>query len=422
MSRTFLILFLISVCSTLSSQELSLRNVKIAGYSNPNEPSISIHPKKPKLMAVGVNLNRVYISRNGGRKWKGRSMESDFGVWGDPVMHFNSNGRLFYFHLANPKIGNWIDRIVCQYSDDKGKSWTPGSFTGLDGKKAQDKHWVTSDGNKLYLTWTQFDKYGSKEPDHYSNIHFSMSEDGGDSWSPAKRINEVSGDCIDSSNTTEGAVPALGLNGEIYVSWVGPAGLRFDRSTDGGKTWLEEDIEIDPEYLEWNYSIPGIYRCNGMPITLVDRSQGPNRGTIYVCWSDQRNGKDDTDIFMAKSKDGGNSWSAPKRINDDPAGKHQFMCWMTIHPETGDLYTVFYDRRNMEGNETQVYLAYSRDGGERFTNLRISEESFTPNELQFFGDYTNIAVSKNYLRPVWARMDKVATSVWTALIDIRKLP
>ncbi len=419
--RFAVITLLLVTLQNLSAQS-EFKNVKVAGASNPNEPSIAIHPEKEKWMAVGVNLNRVYISKNGGKKWKKTVMKSDFGVWGDPVMHITQKGRFYHFHLANPQIGNWIDRIVCQYSDDRGKTWTPGSFTGLNGEKAQDKHWVDSRGDTLVLTWTQFDKYGSRKSKDSSNILFSSSYDAGETWTEAFRINEVSGDCIDSSNTTEGAVPAFGTNGEIYVTWAGPAGLRFDRSLDGGKTWLEKDVLLDADYAGWSYSIPGIYRSNGMPITLVDKSDGPNRGTIYVCWSDQRNGAENTDVFMSKSRDRGDTWSDPIRVNDNVGSKQQFLTWMCIHPETGDLYSVFYDRRNYDDTQTDVYLAYSKDGGESFKDIRISERPFTPNQRIFFGDYTNIAVSGNSLRPVWARMDGRSTSVWTALIDLRKLP
>jgi hypothetical protein len=39
----------------------------------------------------------------------------------------------------------------------------------------------------------------------------------------------------------EGAVPAVGVNGEIYVTWAGPNGLAFQTSTDGGLTWLKKE-------------------------------------------------------------------------------------------------------------------------------------------------------------------------------------
>ncbi|MEZ5146518.1 MAG: sialidase family protein [Bacteroidales bacterium] len=68
-----------------------------------------------------------------------------------------------------------------------------------------------------------------------------------------------------------------------------------------------------------------INRCNGLPITVCDLSGGPNNGTIYINWSDQSNGEDDTDVWVVKSTDGGDTWSEPMRVNDDPPGKQQFL-------------------------------------------------------------------------------------------------
>ena len=202
----------------------------------------------------------------------------------------------------------------------------------------------------------------------------------------------MDGNCIDEDDTVEGAVPALGPNGEIYVSWAGPDGLVFSKSLDDGVTWLSEEISINPMPTGWDYSIPGINRANGLPITKCDLSGGPNHGTIYVNWSDQRNGSNDTDIWLAKSVDGGETWSDEIRVNDDDPGKQQFFTWMDLDQTNGNLHFVFYDRRNYTDNNTDVYLAYSTDGGDTFVNQQISEVPFVPSPGVFFGDYTNITV------------------------------
>ena len=165
---------------------------------------------------------------------------------------------------------------------------------GLNGTKAQDKHWSAIDrtNNNIYVTWTQFDNYGSSNPLDSTIIRFSKSLNGGQTWSPAKRINRVAGDCIDGDNTVEGAVPCVGPNGEIYVSWAGPVGLVFNRSLDQGETWMDTNVFVSDIPGGWDYSIPGISRANGLPVTCCDLSNGPYRGTIYINWSDQRNGYD----------------------------------------------------------------------------------------------------------------------------------
>jgi hypothetical protein len=250
-----------------------------------------------------------------------------------------------------------------------------------------------------------------------SSILFSKSTDEGESWSPAIKINEVDGDCIDSDNTTEGAVPAVGPNGEIYVAWAGPEGLVFDRSLDQGETWLDEDIFIDDFPGGWDYNIPGIQRCNGLPITVCDLSGGAHHGTIYVNWSDQGNGTNDTDVWIAKSTDGGDTWSDPIRVNDDGPGKHQFFTWMAVDQVTGYLWFVWYDRRNYDNNNTDVYMAVSTDGGETFINFKVSDDPFIPSPNVFFGDYNCVSAHNNVVRPIWTRLHSGQLSVWTAIVD-----
>lgn len=396
------------------------QNVLISTSNSPEEPSIYINPKNTNQLIGGSNINNLYYSEDGGLNWTVTTLfSSQNGVWGDPCCIVDTAGHYYFLHLANPPAGSWIDRIVCQKSTDNGVTWNDGSYMGLNGNKAQDKEWAVVDwtNNNMYVTWTQFDDYGSSNSNDISSIMFSKSVDGGLSWSDALKINEVDGDCIDDDNTVEGAVPAVGPDGEIYVSWAGPEGLVFDRSFDQGDTWLEEDIFVADFPGGWAYGIPGISRCNGLPITVCDLSGGDFHGNIYINWSDQGNGVDDTDVYIVKSTDGGDTWSAPIRVNDDPPGKQQFFTWMTIDQVTGYLWFVWYDRRDYDDSNTDVYMAVSKDGGETFTNFKVSESPFLPYSNVFFGDYNNVSAHDNVIRPIWTRLHNGQLSVHTAIID-----
>lgn len=394
------------------------------GEIPPSEPSIAINLTDPDNIVGSAILDKAYVTKDGGKTWKTIRLTSPYGVYGDPCVISDSKGNFYYFHLANtPKNGKLgkptLDRIICQKSTDGGETWDMGNFMGYQPPKDQDKEWATIDlqNDYIYATWTQFDRYRKKSQKCESNILFARSIDQNKSWEFAKPINQKHGDCLDDDGTAEGAVPAVGPGGEIYVSWSLRDTLFFNRSFDKGVTWLEQELVAAVQTEGWALDIPGIFRSNGMPVTVCDISEGPNRGTIYVNYADQSNGTHDTDIWLLKSTDHGSSWSAPKRVNNDGAGSHQFFTWMTIDQSTGYLYVVFYDRRNHMDLQTDVYLAYSKDGGETFTNVKISQNPFVPNDQVFFGDYTHIAAHKGRICPIWTRMDNGRTSVLTAVIN-----
>lgn len=414
------LLLLIIVSGLMNAQYQNVR-VDLPTTSSANEPSIAVNPANPLQLAAGANISYFFSSTDRGQTWTQKNMSSSLGVWGDPCLIYDAEGYLYYGHLSNPTTGYWIDRIVVQRSTNNGVNWNDGAGVGLTPPKEQDKEWLAvnlSNGpykNHVYMSWTEFDSYGSSSPADSSRIKFSKSTDRGLTWLPAVTISDRSGDCVDEDNTVEGAVPAIGPDGEIYIAWSGPLGIMFDKSTDGGATFGTDKF-VSSQPGGWDYSIPGIYRANGLPITLCDTSRGVHRGRIYVTWSDQRNGAGNTDVYVAYSDDKGNTWQPAIRVNDDNTDRHQFFNWMAIDQTTGNLYMVFYDRRNTANSLTDVYLGKSYDGGATWHNVRISQSAFNPNAGVFFGDYTNIAAHAGWIHPIWTRLDNTSRSIWTAAI------
>ena len=93
---------------------------------------------------------------------------------------------------------------------------------------------------------------------------------------------------------------------------------------------------------------------------------------------------------------------------------------MAVDETNGYIYIVYYDRRNYEDNQTDVYLARSTDGGEIFTNIKISEKPFTPIAKVFFGDYIGISAYNNFAACLWQRIDDGKTSIQFCGVDFKK--
>jgi len=396
-----------------------------ANKLGPCEPSIFINPKNPNNIVAGSVIDFVHYSMDSGKTWKTKFLNSDLGVYGDPCVIADKDGNFYYFHLSNPdnKAYNskrFLDRMVVQKSINGGENWSNGTGIGKNKyPKQQDKEWAAINpiNNEIYLTWTEFDKYGSNNKKHRSRILFSKSTNGAETWSKPKILSELEGDAIDGNKTVEGAVPAVATNGNIYVSWSFNNKIYFDKSTNGGNSWLKNDIEVCNQPNGWSFDVPGFSRVNGMPITCVDTSKSSKyKNTIYINFSDQRNGANNTDIFIVKSTDEGKTWSIPLKVNTDKTKTHQFLTWMSIDPITGYIYIVFYDRSKYNNNKTDVVLAISKDGGETFLNKTISQRPFTPNPNVFFGDYNNINAYNGIIRPIWTAYYDNKLSVLTSLI------
>jgi hypothetical protein len=393
---------------------------------NPAEVTIAINPKNPdNMIAASFQTGHPpkpragsyhYVTFDGGKTWKTVMTPNPTNlVQGDDVIVFSNDGIAYHVHLSFDGIRQARpvraeSGMIINVSKDGGNTWSEGTaavdhintvipFEDKPGLIVDNALASRSKGN-VYLAFTRFDVYGSTNPEHHSQIYFSRSTDQGQTFSMPFRVSDTGGDCQDSDNTVEGAVPAVGPNGEVYLVWAGPLGLVFDKSLDGGLSFGKDKVIGDIPG-GWDFSVEGLDRANGMPVTGVDLSNGPNKGTLYVNWIDARNG--DPDVFVMSSPDGGNTWSSPVRVNDDPVknGKVQFFTWMSVDPVDGSLNIVFYDRRDTPGTQTGLTLARSVDGGRTFVNHKIDLAPFAINSRVFFGDYSSISAYDGRVVPVF---------------------
>lgn len=421
---TKLVFSLVITSASVSAQQVV--RITEPDAINPAEVTIAINPKNPdNMIAASFQTGHPpkpragsyhYVTFDGGKTWKTVSTPNPKNlVQGDDVLALSNDGIAYHVHLSFDGIRlarpvRAENGMIVNVSKDGGNTWTDGTpainhintvipFEDKPGLIVDNAPGSRNNGN-VYLAWTRFDVYGSSDPEHRSQIYFTRSIDQGQTFTMPFRISDTGGDCLDSDNTVEGAVPAVDPNGEVYVVWAGPLGLVFDKSTDGGLTFGKDKVIGDIPG-GWDFAIEGLTRANGMPVTGVDLSNGPNKGTLYVNWIDARNG--DPDVFVMSSKNGGETWTAPVRVNDDALknGKAQFFTWMAIDPADGSINIVFYDRRDGKGTRTGLTLARSVDGGRTFVNHKIDVPLFNVNEHVFFGDYSSVSAIGGRVVPVF---------------------
>ncbi len=360
---------------------------------NSNEPTVVLSPQSNsnKIIAA-ANINQLYYLKKGTESFKNTQAKSTLGVYGDPVLHYSDND-LFYAHLSktqNKKYGEWFDRIVVQKIHSI-TPWRESSYSvGYNPPKMQDKPWLSSDNHSkkfkgnVYVTWTEFDKYSSKDSSDFSRIRFSKYVPTFDSFSNAITISDTVGDCQDGDNTLEGATTAVGSNGEIYAAWAGHEKIWFDISIDGGETW-GKDQKIASQIEGWNMEMPNIFRANGMPFLVCDT----NQEIIYITWADEEAGN--ADVWLMYSKNKGTSWSQKIRISK--INSHQYFPNINVDQQNGDVYVAYYDQAY--SNENLFYdislNRFNLKDSNRNNLYRITSKSIPlPGKNFFYGDYIDL--------------------------------
>ncbi len=107
-----------------------------------------------------------------------------------------------------------------------------------------------------------------------------------------------------------------------------------------------------------------------------DRSGGAHAGRVYAIWTQEvKNESDDMDIMFQFSNDGGATWSAARRLNDDRGTNSQVNPAIAVDQASGDVAVSWYDARNDLGSggagdtdgvpndDVQIWATYSTDGG-----------------------------------------------------------
>jgi hypothetical protein len=356
-----------------------------------NEPSITVNPLDRNKMAVGwrqfdsVSSNfrtgGWAYTTNAGNNWifpgaLGTNFRSD------PVLASDSTGTFYYLSLV---AGNFDD---IWRSLNGGQSWTRlGPATG------GDKQWFTIDTTNSSGAGFHYQSWNAAA-NPYQGRQFTRSTNGGFTWmDPIYIPNGPSLGTLDVDST--GRVFIAGENRDDKQLWcVRSSDAKnaaviptFDLSTPlnlGG--FLGMGQPINPQGL------------TGQANVAVDRSGTSTNDNVYVLATvEPFSGHSRADVMFIRSTNGGQTFSAPVRINDDPAHpeKWHWLAAMAVAPN-GRIDAVWLDTRNATNHtDSQLFYSYSRDGGVTWSaNVAVSQ-LFNP----FLG-YPNQAKMGDYIQIV----------------------
>jgi hypothetical protein len=360
-----------------------------------NECSISVDPTDGNKMTIAWRqFNNVTsnfrqagwgYSTNGGLNWTFPGVLENNVFRSDPVTNSDEIGQFFYLSLqSDQNLSFFCDDLW--RSTNGGQSWT--LLSGERGGGGGDKEWFTID--KTGGPGHGF-QYQADDGINCSGggVQFQRSTDGGATWQAPVVIPTA---------------PVYGTldvdtNGNVFVGGEGNtfSCVRSSNAQFGGQTptfdQVTQNINMGGDLSGGGINPAGL---DGMLFLAIDHSGGPTNNNIYMLASVVPPGRSTTDVMFVRSTDGGLTFSAPHKVNDDPVNPSKWHWFGTFAvAPNGRLDAVWYDTRNAANNtDSQLFYSYSTDAGLTWSSNVAVSNAFNPFEgypnQNKIGDYITI--------------------------------
>jgi len=318
-----------------------------------------------------------------------------------------------------------------------------------------DKPSITADPNKpgyAYAVWDQLD-FPSNQADTNAyhagvaireNLFFSMTHDGGATWTPAQNVTDFQN--LNSAFGNQLVVEPDGTLVDVCTLFngsgnqapqAGQTTLAVIRSTDGGHTWSNPIIGPAIESIGVTDPDTGQRVRDGEYI--LDVAVNPNSGNLYAVWADGRfSNFTHEDIAFSLSTNGGSTWSDPIKVNQTPtsipAGNQQAFTPSIAVAANGTVAVSYYDFRNntaAAGLPTDYWLVHA-DASSDFTNpasWQGNEQPLTNTSFNlenapsagglFLGDYQGLSAGGNGGSNFFSLFGQAGSTPGTSAISFR---
>lgn len=351
-----------------------------------NSPSLARDPRRPNTVVVTHRVDRPGFSASldrstdNGRTWKHTTLPLPRGLDRPfaPDAAFAPDGTLYVTYVNLAGRGNVPANLWLSKSSDGGR--TLSAPVRIAGRLAFQARVAVDHAGVVHVTWLQAREVGllalAGPP---APVVAARSDDGGRTFSRPVPVSDPARELVGAAS------PVVDSDGQLVVlyedfkddqrdfrnlegpAWDKPFGLVVTRPIGAGGPFaegveLEKGVVPTRRFLAFLPEFPAL-------------AAGPGN-TLYVAWSDGRNG--DEDVFLRRSGDDGLTWSAPKRVNDNPEGDRtsQYLPRVDVSPD-GRVDVLYLDRRRDRKNVmTDATLASSDDEGASFQNVRLSSRSF----------------------------------------------
>jgi len=335
-------------------------------------------PLQGGIACVGSNVYACWTDdRNGtSETFFNRSTTNGF-LWGTDF-RINDGGSASLWPYMDVQgsyvyIG-WIDNrlsgpaandVFFDYSADNGLTWQSPDIGPLDGGGVGPVSFgvqISSDGSYVYAAWSD-----ARAPvPGAGDVYFSRSADNGINWGAEIQLNQGTFP----AGLSFGDYPLMTAgNNYVNVFWEDP------------RVWNLHNIYT-------NYS--------------------SNNGSTFLT-----GGMDEADVYCVRSTDGGNTWQAPVKVNDDATNWAQVLPWVLVKGN-GMVDISYYSFRmspkNFQFPGAELRLATSTNSGVSFLPSNPIQDTIVTPMTDWVGEYNGMACLDSLLYTVFTDLEQNNTS------------
>ncbi len=351
--------------------------------ANPRDPKNLLGGSIVMAMPDGGATNKGYVSFDGGSTWRDVSFEEGEKGGGDPQTGFGASGTAYFMGIS------LANGIYLARSEDGGKTWGAPAVVGKGDHEMLITDYTNGPyAGRVYVTLETSDK-GSKEIDDLvmrRRVVLYRSTDDGRTFTGPVLVARGEGRGLAAYNPlvlSDGTLFVAMMEYPNYGkekdadTWKAV----FSLSKDGGVTFSPKQSigEVVFGGLAAMRESQKSGRVDGItgPVFAVDPGGSfPDR--IYAAWSALEGSR--LRLFLTRSSDRGATWSPPRAVDPGaPADASEYLPMIAVNPD-GVLGVFYYSTEGFpKRDQSHVYFTASSDGGETFLpKVRLSNEASRP--------------------------------------------
>jgi hypothetical protein len=383
---------------------------------------------------IGGNGQQAqFYSTNGGGTWNQTFLPLVTGdaFHSDPTVDWTSDGTAWATTIGINSAGSQL-RMRAYKSTNNGATWTfdntfSGSQTSADKQIMWVDHSATSTfKDNIYVCWhnglPQF-------------VNRRVATTG--LWGATPK--QISG--AETTGTAIGCDVKTNSSGEVFVFWPATGNRRIlaAKSVDGGANYAAPVI-VTTTAASFDIGVPSFNNRRILVYASGGAYRTATKNNVYASWTDLSKDAGCTAsgnepgsnaastckarIWFSRSTNGGTTWSAPVKINNQAGLNDQYNQWMVVDETNGQLAIIYYDTvDDATRKKTNVYYQASFDDGVtwsapfKVTTAQTDETVAGADLGNQYGDYNSLSGYAGTFFPTWTdRRNNAKEEIWTAAI------